>query len=705
MKFEADGLILTLTEDLRSLASMKCGSRELLADTQKPLFAYRLRTKDAETIYATAAEAASADAVTCEGTTTITYRFTAPDAVVRVRMTVSDGLSMGISLENHTEHAVEWIDFPSVTYKGALKESGGDAAVLWPFNEGALIEDSACKRSLVDPEYPSLGSYPMFPNMLFTQFTAYLFGGEGIYMGCHDPHYAPKGIDFANTDDTTEFRTRLFMGGEFGASVGTDYDIVWKHFDGDWYDAAAIYRSVFETLLQPDLPPVSARDDLPAWYKDGMPLVLTYPVRGIHDMDKMDPNKLFPYANVLPYAEEFETRTDSQIMILLMHWEGTAPWAPPYVWPPYGGEEMFSEFRDTLHARGSLLGVYCSGLGYTEQSNLIESYNCAEKIKEGHLDRGMCLAPDQSLPHSKICTGQRSGYDLCPASELGKSILDEAYAPLLASGIDYSQVMDQNHGGTMYFCYAKDHGHPPVPGVWMTEASSELLRGWKDACPDTLLGCESAAAEPHIRTLSLSDNRYELCYEIGRPVPLYAFLFHKYLHNFMGNQVCCPFDLFDTTGVNCRIAYSFLAGDMITLVLNDDGDIMGRWGMRDFSRKPDREAIIDFCSALHIWHKAYPELFRDAEMAKPAAYACGAYPLPLENGRHLTDPAVYSTAWKLNEKTVQIFVNYTEKDETVTVSLPDWVKSVLRLTPEESAVHEGSFSFTIPARSAGVIEY
>ena len=703
MQFTSNGLKLTFADTYRSLASMTFEGRELLTPEQAPLFAIRLRDEAGEALHCSAADA-SAVAVenASESGITLRYTFAGPSLQVRVVLSCGDSFIWKIAVENGTGSAVEWIDFPNVTYTGALRESGGDSAVLWPYNEGALIEDSGCKRWLVDPEYPSQGSYPMFPYMVFSQFTAYLFGGHGIYMGNHDAGYAPKALDFANTDNSTRFRTRLFMGGTYGESVSLDYDIVWKLFDGDWYAGAAIYRDVFETALQPELKPVSQRDDLPGWYKDGMPLVLTYPVRGIHDMDEMFPNKLFPYANVLPYVNEFADRTASQIMVLLMHWEGTAPWAPPYVWPPYGGETMFNDFMETLHAQNALLGVYCSGLGYTEQSNLIAEYNCADAIKERQLNRGMCLAPDQSLPHSKICTGQRSGYDLCPASPLGLEVLNEALNPLLKSGIDYSQVMDQNHGGNMYFCYAKDHGHPPVPGKWVTDASVSLLKGWKAACPDTLLGCESAAAEPHIAHLSLSDNRYELCYEIGRPVPLYAFLFHRYLHNFMGNQVCCPFDLFSTEGVNCRIAYSFLAGDMITIVLNDDGDIMGRWGMRDFSNKPDRERIIDFCGELHQWHLAYPSLFRDAEMTAPLPYTCAKKALPLTNGRNnVIDPVVYTSAWLQEGKTVQFFVNYTEDEQDVTVSV---TRGLLRMRTDEEKAVAGEITFRLAPRSSAALE-
>ena len=119
--------------------------------------------------------------------------------------------------------------------------------------------------------------------------------------------------------------------------------------------------------------------DLPEWYTDNT-LVVTYPVRGVHDMDRPEPNALFPYINALPHIDEIAGKTGMRPLALLMHWEGTAPWAPPYVWPPYGGVEAFNEFRDALHDRGHMLGVYCSGFGYTKRSNLIPEYDNTEKI-------------------------------------------------------------------------------------------------------------------------------------------------------------------------------------------------------------------------------------------------------------------------------------------------------------------------------------
>lgn len=75
----------------------------------------------------------------------------------------------------------------------------------------------------------------------------------------------------------------------------------------------------------------------------------------------------------------------------------------------------------------------------------------------------MCLSPEQELPYSKICTGQRTGYDMCPSQAFPVRVLKHE-VDKMAAGIDYIQLTDQNHGGTSYFCYSKKHGHPPVSG-------------------------------------------------------------------------------------------------------------------------------------------------------------------------------------------------------------------------------------------------
>ncbi len=301
-----------------------------------------------------------------------------------------------------------------------------------------------------------------------------------------------------------------------------------------------------------------------------------------------------------------------------MHWEGTAPWAPPYVWPPFGGTGEFYAFRDTLHASGNLLGVYCSGFGCTEQSNLIDSYNCKTTIEREHLLDAMCTAPGGKVLRSRICTGQRSGYDICPACARGRDLLQNAYSPLFGT-VDYAQILDQNHGGGQYFCYSAAHGHAPAPGPWMTSSMQHLLSGWNKQVPKMLFGCESSAAEPFIGNLQFSDNRFELNYQIGQPVPLYAFLYHEYVRNFMGNQCCCPLP---AASFPMRMAYAFTAGDSLTLILNPNGGLMGHWGTRDFDPAPDWDSTLDFARNMIEFYntEARPFLSAGRMIARIALY-------------------------------------------------------------------------------------
>ena len=638
------------------------------------LFRVRLRDREGKCVLLTPHDAAFCQIVE-DGAR---YGGFQPDISVSVRLTNEGGeAAWRIKIiPASDQYLVEWVEFPSVTLP-ALEDNnslGTGGKILFPYNEGALISDMdkregsfLCYR---ESEYPSMGTYAVFPNMVFAQMLAYLWSDAGLYMGAHDEKRGVKDLNFLPSGNGVTLRFKHFCGVDFGEGFDMNYPIVFSVVDEAWESAAERYRQWFEQHLPERTKKISENRALPAWYADS-PLVVSYPVRGTHDMDEMKPNKLYPYTSALPILAQIREACDSRLLVLLMHWEGTAPWAPPYVWPPYGGVEQFDAFKEKLHEQGDLLGVYCSGFGYTLQSNLIDSYEKRSEYAQKALWRGMCADADGEVRISNICTGQRSGYDICPASKVGAQLLEEAYGELLKSGIDYAQILDQNHGGGQYFCYSREHGHPPAPGAWMTERMQTLLAGWNDTAPDMLLGCESAAAEPFIGNLRFSDNRFELNYFIGTPVPLYSYVYHEYLRNFMGNQVACPLSEYEDENLLYRIAYSFSSGDAMTLVIDENGQIRTGWGKRKTDHVPDKEKILRLVKNLTAFYReqAKPYLY-NGRMIAPPAVVCDTVAFSRSNGSsQVVLPAILGTAWEAEDGSrALILVNPADREAVCRVN-------------------------------------
>lgn len=635
----------------------------MLTSAKLPLF--RVCLRDGEK--AVTIDAFGANKVeTNENTATYSEFSDAPDVAVTIKLGGTNRAEWSITVDNRSELITEWADFPTLALP-TLEKNGGIGKILYPYNEGAMIDDLDRREESefchLDPEYPSLGCYPMFPHMVQSQFLCYLFCGKGLYVAAHDAARTPKAVDFVrvpieNEKDGIEFRFRTFLGGG-----NADFDFIWQAFDGTWQDGAELYREWFTQNLPDNVKKITENPAIPTWYYDS-PLVISYPVRGVHDMDKMDPNALFPYCNALPLIDEIAQKTGMRLLVLLMHWEGTAPWAPPYVWPPFGGEEEFNKFLSALHEKGDLLGVYCSGFGFTKQSNLVAEYNNEAKIAENGFMDAFCAAPGGEVWLSGICPAQRSGYDICVSSELGREILNDAYRPLLESDVDYAQILDQNHGGAQYFCYSEKHGHPPVPGKWMTEGMRTLLDNWNKMAGPTLFGCESAAAEPFIGNLLYSDNRFELSWHYGEPVPLYSYIYHEYLRNFSGNQVYCGLTN-EKDSMRARMAFSFVAGDSLTLVLTPSGELFTNWGDHDFTKLPDKELAFAFAKNMDAFRKTLGNTLICGRMIKPMPYECETEDFPAYRGYTYTAPVVFSSAWECDGKKVQIFVNHTTKPASV----------------------------------------
>ena len=660
---DVSGYVLMMDKSTGSLVSFGKEGNNLLSDSGDPLFILRFRDDDGTPARYTAADAGKCTSGKKGKNLTFVYS-DFPDRDFEVSVSVKPDKEDGLfhfSMKVDTDGQVEWMEYPCVTVKETSSE---DEGILWPYNEGGFFSD-ASKHAYVEPEYPSHGSYGMYPGMVLTPFIAQVTRNGGVYLGAHDPDHNTRHVDFRSTEDGIRLHFRLYPGVEKGNFSSGD-ETVLGGFEGDWYSAADIYRRHFDSNHE-GFVRLDENKSLPKWYFDPY-VVVTYCVRGHHDMDDMKPNRLFPYVNAIPIIKDFTDVTGAPVMALLMHWEGTAPWAPPYVWPPYGGEEALREFVDRMHGIGGEVGVYCSGMGWTQKSNVAE-YDRSQEFEEKHLADEMCIAPDGSLPPSRICTGQRSGYDLCPATEFTKTTLSEEMKKIRSAGVAYVQMMDQNHGGTPYMCYSRDHGHPAVPGKWESEEANELYERILKDNPDLVLGCESAAAEPFIPKLLFSDNRNGLNFNGGRQVPLYSYIYHEYVTNFMGNNVCG--DIF----VNCRktpeifqyrLAYSFLAGDFLTVVIDDGGRIQWAWGQRDFSPDywPDREASLSLIKTLTGWRKAMPEFLQFGRALHPLPYECGQSVIFTSTGS-VSVPDVQCASYEYGGKTVHFLVNWRNTDVTV----------------------------------------
>ncbi len=573
----------------------------------------------------------------------------------------AEGLCLRVNLTNKTDDLFEWVEIaPILVYNKLKDEDGGRGEIVYPYNEGCIVTDMAYRESMpfryVEPDYPSKNTFSIFPNMIFAQFISYITNGVGVYMGMHDQERTTKHIDFCYCGDGIKIFLRTYCNANYGEDYKMPFDFVLKTFEGKWQKAGDIYYDWFKNNLPKGLKKISENEKLPKWYGES-PIVVVYPLRGINDTDMSD-NGMYPYKNALPILDDIVAETDSKVMALLMQWEGSAPWAPPYQWPPYGGEDEFNSFADEIHKRQMLLGLYCSGMGWTQRSKIDNSYDkTAEFERLGLLDE-ICVNSDKSAK-SDICTSQRDGFDLCPASEKVKDLLKEEYQKICNGKVDYVQALDQNHGGNSYFCYSDRHGHVPAPGKWQHEQVNKLLSSIDKK--GAIFGCESSAAEPFLSQLPFSDNRFELNYYVGKPTPIYSYLYHEFVNNFMGNQICAMLEKTENN-FTYKLAYSFIAGDMLTLVLGGKDKILHAWCdyVEPIEKNVDKALALKFVKTLNAWRQnAGRKFLHYGKMVEHKKIKCSTEKFLLEDGKtYLVENSLLTSAYRCGEETVQFIVNY-----------------------------------------------
>ena len=186
---QLQNMMLSIDHKEGRLSSLVLGGKERVTGST-PLFKIGLRNKPGVLTVLSAF-----DACTC--------RETEDGAVYsdfKHGETVFQGLSVQVFLADDRGNAAwriavhvkdqgffaEWVDFPLLSLPALSdnNQNGDGGRVLLPYNEGVLISD-AVTREMTDfrhwePAYPSLGCYPLFPNMISAQMMAYLWDDVGL---------------------------------------------------------------------------------------------------------------------------------------------------------------------------------------------------------------------------------------------------------------------------------------------------------------------------------------------------------------------------------------------------------------------------------------------------------------------------------------------------------------------------------------------
>lgn len=149
-----------------------------------------------------------------------------------------------------------------------------DDQFVLPTASGALIRNPS--QSITSPFNAPKNAFWT----TFTQFHAYYtHDNVGLFFSTRDPnHYRSKYKGYAA--DGTQM---MFASGEYGENPSTldDFEFPYPHvigvFEGDWYDAVQLHRSWVQTTPIVSAGKLSARTDIPLWFKEmGMHLLQNY---------------------------------------------------------------------------------------------------------------------------------------------------------------------------------------------------------------------------------------------------------------------------------------------------------------------------------------------------------------------------------------------------------------------------------------------
>ena len=593
------------------------------------------------------------------------------DVTLTVTTFLSDRFSRwGCTVRNGAGLQIVDVQFPFVVVPG---EANG--AVLQPAGFGELLTGDMLAHVPPDEPrrwqlIPENGNSPHYPGRYFAQFLAWYRGKSGVYLACEDTAGNVKMLGTVRREPGLRLGVAHVGDWPAGGERTLEYEVVLSSFTGDWYDAADLYRDW--SLRQAWALPLTDRRDVPQWLLDSPPHI-TIRLQGYLD-DGPAPaiEEFLPYEKCIPLLEGVAQRVESPLTAILMSWERGGPWVYPDCFPPVGGDESMTRFNTLARERGWHVGSFCNGTRWVTK-HLFNGYDGQVYFDEHQGAQGVCRRHDGELWAEHWDQSWRPSYCTCMAAGPTKAIAGDFVRRLIGWGMESIQYFDQNCNAATFACYSADHGHPPMPGKWMTRAMADMIADFRRAAKDAgetevIQSTEAPCNEFCLQLFQQSDVRVSPPSSgMANFVPVYHYLFHEctIMHGMMstgGEPYALPI----------RNAWNGVLGEITGAVLTGDGTLLNRetFNWADWEPKvgSDNDSLEMIRTMTQLRRGAARDFLVYGRMQRPAKVT-GVQTVEWDhNGRHYAVPAVTHAAWQAPDGHHGIVLaNWTTEDWEATI--------------------------------------
>ncbi|MFA7637107.1 MAG: DUF6259 domain-containing protein [Monoglobales bacterium] len=395
-------------------------------------------------------------------------------------------------INNTNEYTLMWCGYPRMYYSSVEK-----CDLFRPCHGGAVIKNVNSCDTFNSGAYPSGFNYPMpyyaiYPNTSKT---------DGRYYAVHDENGALKDF-YVVCDSFGQIRMSCRFTCENYTKAGNSQKLpgkaIFQKLDGDWYDAAGIYKEFVSGCDWYPKAGENGRDNIPTWMKD-IPFWIMDWMPNESKYEEPIPVNLRP--NDPDYNENswFETpiklRKELGVPIgfHLYNWHGI-PFNNDY--PHFlPAKKALPKGLEKLKNADIRIMPYTNALLWDNKDKIDQDFRFTKDafvgaVKNEH-GRQHILKYASHEPDGELC--QLS--PMCPSAKVWRDELKDLISRMF-NEYDFDAIyLDQIAARIPHLCMDENHGHPLGGGSWWQKNYRELLKEINTVKPEGKAFTTEANAE------------------------------------------------------------------------------------------------------------------------------------------------------------------------------------------------------------------